>query len=94
MQEIKRKNEIEINKSAVVNNGVAVFDLGTVFKTIYKDSAEFSTHNSKFVYSFSDCEINGTIMTVRIQKLGTSVGPVQLYSPANNIKIYLTIKAI
>lgn len=77
--------------SAIVRNGLAVFPIPVV-KTVYKDSAEFTTNNSKFVYSFSDCEVMNGLLQVKIQREENKFGKIQLYSPANNIKVYLSIK--
>lgn len=79
--------------SAIVDRGMVKFDLThsdkfPVFKTVYKNTIELKTDNSKFVYSFSDCEVIGNeILSVQIIKSdGIS------YDPANGIKIYLSIK--
>lgn len=91
MQTIKRKNEKTYEVSTYVRNGIAIFPIPVV-KTVYKDSAEFTTHNSKFVYSFSDCEVMNGLLQVKIQKEEKKIGKIQLFSPANNIKVYLSIK--
>lgn len=93
MQEIKSKNKSigEYNCATTVTDGVAFFDLRNrinkpVFKTIYKDTAVFTTSNKNFVYDFSDCEVpedNSTLL-VRINK--------EDGTPANNIKVYLSVK--
>lgn len=94
MQTIKRLNEYKYECSGVVLNGEVLFELTNkiglqVFKTVYKDSAELSTSNESFVYSFSDLEVSSdkTLMKAKVSRLlkGKNI-------PANNIKVYLCIK--
>lgn len=92
MQTIKHKDKIieEYNCATTVIEGLALFDLtnrshNPVFKTVYKDTATFTTGSDKVVYNFSDCEVidENTSLLVKIENTdGTR---------ANNVKVYLSV---
>lgn len=101
---VQQSNVKEVDTSAVVSGGTAVFYLtdnglstgNALFTTVFQQSLNVLVNDATNQYQFGGYTVSSDkkTLTLTINKIGLSVGILVFTSAANGVTIYLQIKGI